>query len=139
MIFITFLLHMWFLHDTTTKCSNQKFWFCIPLAIMHYILRYSKYLSNSSESFSRATSCCTIWGDGWIDRYCKDRIFNEAFSFVWRRVHNILSPFRNNRKPFIFLWKFTLRNAGIGSGSNPAFHTLKNQWLRLSRNGDDIL
>ena len=39
----------------------------------------------------------------------------------------ILSPFRDNRKPFIFLWKFTLRNAGIGLGSNPAFHTLKNE------------
>ena len=43
------------------------------------------------------------------------------------RVH--VSVFRGNRKPYIFLWKFTLRNAGIGSGSNPAFHKLKNEWL----------
>ena len=45
------------------------------------------------------------------------------------RVHNILSPLRHDRKPLIFQWAFTLRNAGIGSGSNPAFYTLKNEWL----------
>ena len=28
-----------------------------------------------------------------------------------------------------FNGQFTLRNAGIGSGSNPAFYTLKNEWL----------
>ena len=45
------------------------------------------------------------------------------------RVHNILSPLRHDRKPLIFQWAFTLRNAGIGSVSNPAFYTLKNEWL----------
>ena len=45
------------------------------------------------------------------------------------RVHNILSPLRDDRKPLIFQWAFTLRNAGIGSVSNPAFYTLKNEWL----------
>ena len=45
------------------------------------------------------------------------------------RVHNILSPLRDDRKPLIFQWAFTLRNAGIGSVSNPVFYTLKNEWL----------
>ena len=54
--------------------------------------------------------------------------FDSVATFL-RRVHNILSPFRDNRKPLIFQWAFTLRNAGIGSGSNPAFYTLKNEWL----------
>ena len=48
---------------------------------------------------------------------------------VLSRVHNILSPLRHDRKPLIFQWAFTLRNAGIGSVSNPAFYTLKNEWL----------
>ena len=46
-----------------------------------------------------------------------------------RLVHNILSPLRHDRKPLIFQWALTLRNAGIGSFSNPAFYTLKNEWL----------
>ena len=45
---------------------------------------------------------------------------------VWRRL-TPLTYRAGGRKPFIFLWKFMLRNAGIGSGSNPAFHTLKNE------------
>ena len=43
-----------------------------------------------------------------------------------RRVHNISSPFHHNRKPLIFQWALTLRNAGIGLGSIPAFRPLKN-------------
>ena len=45
--------------------------------------------------------------------------------FIFQRV-KILSPLRDDRKPLIFQWAFTLRNAGIGSVSNPAFFTLKN-------------
>ena len=41
----------------------------------------------------------------------------------------IVSPFRHDRKPLIFQWAFMLQSAGIGSGSNPAFYTLKNEWL----------
>ena len=39
------------------------------------------------------------------------------------RVHNIiLSPLRHDRKPLIFQWAFTLRNAGIGFGDHiPSF------------------
>ena len=49
---------------TTTKCSNQKFWFCIhnnslAKSITYREYLYSKYLekekSNSSEIFSRVT------------------------------------------------------------------------------------
>ena len=40
------------------------------------------------------------------------------------RVHNILSPFRHNQKRLIFQWAFTLRNAGIGSGSIPTFRSV---------------
>ena len=42
-----------------------------------------------------------------------------------RPVHNISSPFRHNRKPLIFQWALTIRNAGIGSGSNPAFRPIE--------------
>ena len=35
----------------------------------------------------------------------------------------------DDRNPFFFQWAFTLRNAGIGSVSNTAFYTLKNEWL----------
>ena len=49
--------------------------------------------------------------------------------YLLSRVHNILSPLRDDRKPLIFQWVFTLRNAGIGSVSNPAFYTMKNEWL----------
>ena len=41
------------------------------------------------------------------------------------RVHNISSPFRHNRKPLIFQWALTLRNAGIGLGSIPAFRPIE--------------
>ena len=43
--------------------------------------------------------------------------------------YTVLSPLHHDRKPLIFQWAFTLRNAGIGSVSNPAFYTLKNEWL----------
>ena len=36
----------------------------------------------------------------------------------------ISSPFRHNRKPLIFQWALTLRNAGVGSGSTPAFSSV---------------
>ena len=69
------------------------------------------------------------------DRKCchghpNSRLFAQA-----SRVHNILSPLRHHRKPLIFQWAFTLRNAGIGSGSNPAFYTLKKEWLPVVTKG----
>ena len=36
----------------------------------------------------------------------------------------ISSPFRDKQKPLIFQWVFTLRNAGIGLGSIPAFRSV---------------
>ena len=39
-------------------------------------------------------------------------------------AYNISSPFRHNRKPLIFQWALTLGNAGIGSVSIPAFHSV---------------
>ena len=48
------------------------------------------------------------------------------------RVHNKLSPLRHDLKPLIFQWACTLRNVGIGSVSNPAFYTLKYEWLPVA-------
>ena len=39
-------------------------------------------------------------------------------------IKPVLCPFHHNRKPFIFQWAFTLRNAGIGSGFIPAFRSV---------------
>ena len=36
-------------------------------------------------------------------------------------ILNISSPFRHNRKPLIFQWALTLRNAGIETDPIPAF------------------
>ena len=49
------------------------------------------------------------------------RVFTSCQAI--KPVYNI---FRHNRKPLIFQWAFTLQNAGIGSGSIPVFHPLKN-------------
>ena len=48
----------------------------------------------------------------------------QSFCKVLRLVYNISSPFRHNRKPLIFQWALTLRNAGIEPDPIPAFRSV---------------